>query len=123
MTAGRLLDLQVPLRTTTGLNAREHWRTRARRVAYEKALALAYLNQRPKLRRDPADLPLLVTLTRSSPASKLPDDDNVVAGLKAVRDAIGEWLGCGDAPDAPVSWRYRAERGPWAVRITIEEVP
>ena len=123
MTAGRLLQLSIPLRTTTGLNAREHWRRRAARVAFEKARTRTFLGQQWPLRRSPGDLPLLVTLTRVSPASKLPDDDNVVAGLKAVRDAIGEWLGCGDAPDAPVSWRYRAERGEWAVRITIEEVP
>lgn len=123
MTAGLLLQLSIPLRTTTGLNAREHFRVRARRVAAEKELVRLFLSQRRKLRRGPADLPLLVTLTRTSPASKLPDDDNLAGGLKAVRDAVGEWLGTGDAPDAPVSWRCRTERGPWAVQIRIEEVP
>jgi hypothetical protein len=112
--------IEMHLRTTTGLNAREHWRARSRRVAFEKDVTREWLNRR---RAPPSGRKLLVTLTRVSPASKLPDDDNVVAGLKAVRDAVGEWLGCGDAPDAPVSWRYRAERGEWAVRITVEEVP
>lgn len=36
-------------------------------------------------------------------------------------DAVGEWLGTGDAPDAPVEWRYEQRRAKaYAVEVRVE---
>jgi len=61
----------------------------------------------------------VVTLTRD--AAKAMDTDNLAGAFKACRDAVGEWLGTGDAPSAPVAWRYeqRRARG-YAVTVRVE---
>lgn len=115
-----LVDIVVPLRTTTGQNVREHWAVRSKRVAFERdrtGLALRYSGPPPTR----AGLPMLCTLTRIGP--RLCDSDNLQGGLKAVRDEVGAWLGTGDAHDGPVTWDYKQERGAWGVRVTIQEIP
>lgn len=115
------------LRTTTGLNAREHWRARSARVEREHNHVDAHLSMRFRghMWGDPSAFrahvgppPYVVTLTRVSP--RLADDDNAIAGLKGIRDRIADWLGTGDGPTSPVRWRYDQVRGPWAVRVRIE---
>lgn len=52
------------------------------------------------------------------------DDDGLKGALKAVRDEVAAWLGCGDGPNDPVAWRYGQQKGPakvYAVRIEIED--
>lgn len=116
-------------RTTTGCNAREHHMARARRVKQERARVATALwlqaGSRGVLPGDPSAFrrrvgppPYVVTLTRIGP--RLADDENAASGLKGVRDEIGDWLGTGDAPTAPVRWVYAQERGRFAVRIRIE---
>lgn len=116
-----------PFRTTTGLNSREHWRKRARRVQMERLRVAMSLERtaRGVMPGDPSGFrkrigqpPFAVTLTRVCPRAT--DDDNVIAGFKAVRDEVAHWMGTGDAPSAPVQWRYGQERGKFAVRIRIE---
>lgn len=122
------LELNIsPFRTTTGLNSREHWRARARRVQMERIRTASCLEKAARgcMPGDPSGFrkrcgspPFVVTLTRVCPRAT--DDDNVIAGFKAVRDETAHWLGTGDSPSAPVQWRYGQERGPFAVRIRIE---
>lgn len=115
--------VSIPLRTGRGQNDREHWRARASRVRAEKwaagwALLGAY-GPRP-----PWPLPLRVTLTRGAPSGGL-DDDNLAGSLKAVRDAVAEWLEVDDARRDLVRYAYAQERSnrTWFVRITFEAMP
>jgi hypothetical protein len=114
-----LVSTVVPIRTGTGLNSREHWAARGKRVAHERRTTRAFLSLADRPRLD--GLPMICELTRIGP--RLCDSDNLQGGLKAIRDEVAAWLGCSDGPRGPVEWRYSQERGPWGVRIQIAEVP
>jgi len=101
----------IPLRTVSGLNVREHWRARARRVKAERD-ATAWL-LRP-VTKPPT--PCVVTLTRVAPSGGL-DDDNLPGALKGVRDQIAEWIGVDDRKREVVRYRYTQRRGPWSVEV------
>lgn len=104
--------LNIPLRTKTGLNAREHWSARARRVKAEhRAVALCWP------RHIKAQLPCRVTLIRLGP--RLADSDGVVGGLKGVRDAVAKLLGTNDGPTDPVEWGHGQRKGEWGVEIEV----
>ena len=104
--------LTIPLRTVSGLNAREHFRARARRVKSERQAVAYVLGPQKK----PGAFPLIVTLTRIAPSNGL-DDDNLAGAMKAVRDEIAAWLGVDDKDRATVRYEYEQERGPWGIRI------
>jgi predicted Fe-S protein YdhL (DUF1289 family) len=114
--------LEVPIRIQNGCNLREHHMARHRRVLKERsAVNWAFLARRARATRLPA-LPIVVTLTRLAPPRSKLDDDNNVAGCKAVRDEVAAWLGVDDRSPM-VEWRYAQERAKgYAVRIQIEEV-
>ena len=100
------------LRTVPGMNVREHYMARFRRVRDEKervAWELKRLREKPPL-------PCVVTLTRLAPSSGL-DDDNLVGAMKAIRDSVADWLGVDDKDSATVRYEYAQQRGPWAVGI------
>lgn len=101
----------VPIRTVPGLNAREHFRHRAARVKNERQEVAWALLGKPV----PAT-PCSIRLTRSAPSAGV-DDDNLVGALKAVRDAVADWLGIDDKRSDLVRYVYAQERGPWGVRI------
>jgi hypothetical protein len=110
-----LIEVTLPLKTVGGLNAREHWRVRSRRVKTERDTARMLLN-----RHEPV-LPCIVTMIRLSPGAL--DDDNMQGACKAVRDGVADWLGIDDR-DARVTWRYVQEkcpRGEFGVRVWIKE--
>jgi hypothetical protein len=105
-------EIIVPIRLSLGLNAREHFRVRAKRVRVEREvihLMLWGLNLPP--------LPATITLTRIG--KRKCDDDNVPGGAKAVRDEIAAIYGVDDGSDL-YQWRYAQEIGKeYGVRITI----
>lgn len=105
----------VPIRTAPGLNAREHWAVRAKRVRRERAaVALVLLGHaRPAL-------PCSVLLTRVGVRASL-DDDNLVGALKSVRDEVARWLGVDDRDRDRVRYRYAQSNGPVGVRIAFGE--
>lgn len=105
------------LRTTRGLNDREHFMAKARRVKNEKAMVAWMLAGKPK----PA-LPCVVTLTRMAPSNGL-DDDNLAGSLKAVRDAVAAWLGVDDKDSATVRYVCAQKRAPWGVGIEFGAAP
>lgn len=109
--------IQVPIRTVPGMNAREHWRARSRRVKTERtAIAWALTGQtKPQL-------PCVVTLTRVAPSNGL-DDDNLAGALKAVRDQVAEWLGVDDKRRDVVRYTYEQRRGPWGVEVAFAAMP
>lgn len=116
-----MIALEIPLRTVSALNAREHWATRARRVKKERAVVGQHLlvllskrvTQLPKF-------PVQVTLTRVGPRKM--DFDNAISGLKGVRDELASFLGVDDGSDL-VEWVYRQAKGPYSVLVRIEERP
>jgi hypothetical protein len=113
----RLRTFTLPLRTVAGLNAREHWRARSRRVKAERMAARTFTCS--TLRGESAPLPCIVTMTRVS-AGEL-DGDNLQGAFKAVRDGIADALGVDDR-DKRVEWRYeqrRVARGSYGVIVEI----
>ena len=108
--------IPIPIRTTTGLNFREHFAVRSKRVKRERqATRWFWLKAKPPQ----FILPLRITLIRVSPGNGT-DLDNVVGGLKGVRDQIAEQLGFDDGDDR-ITWRYGQLKGPWGVTVTIED--
>jgi hypothetical protein len=106
--------IEILMRTVPGMNTREHWRTRARRVKAEHEVCSWEL-----ARVERVQVPCSVLLTRCSPGNPL-DDDNLAGALKTVRDAVALWLGVDDRHSDTVRYRYtqhRTKRGDWRVRI------
>lgn len=109
---------EIPLRTQSEANRRDHWAARHRRVKGQRdAVALCLgLYDRPSL-------PCVVRLTRLSPREL--DDDNLRSSLKAIRDEVARWLclpvGSGgqvDDRDPRVRWEYgQARAREYGVRI------
>lgn len=121
-----MIQVTIPIRTTTGLNSRESWQARAKRVKRERAatmqalLAFVHWERKTKLLRVLAGAGVVsVELERVSPREA--DSDNVVGGLKAVRDEVAAWLGIDDG-DPRIVWSYSQSRGPFAVKVSIRDV-
>ena len=105
----------IPIRTVPGLNAREHFRARARRVKAERQTTAWLLAPLAK-----PDVPCVVLLTRIGPSNGL-DDDNLAGALKAVRDEIARWLGVDDRRSEIVKYRYAQRRGKaWGVSVEFQ---
>lgn len=112
------MKVELPLRTSGGLNSREHWRARAKRVKSEREAVTWALVGKPK----PA-IPCLVTLTRIAPSAGLDPFDNLPSSLKGCVDAVAAWLGIDDRKSDLVRYQCRQCRGPWAVRIEFSGRP
>lgn len=115
------------MRTGRGLNSREHWRARARRVSAERMETHIRLQGAARflagwLVHQSAGGRLRVTMTRRSPATRPMDDDNLPGALKAIRDEVAAWLQRDDGDRGAWEWRYDQQRGPWGVVVLIEEV-
>jgi hypothetical protein len=108
------VGVYVAMHTSRGQNTREHHMTRARRWKKEKATvgwALRTVKDRPAP-------PCKVKLTRIAPGNGL-DDDNMSGSMKAIRDAVAEWLGVDDKRTDLVAYSYAQQRGPWGVVIEV----
>lgn len=117
------LEFTMPLRLARGGNNREHHFARHRRVKKERAFVglvfRAVWHRTPVANRP--ELPVDVHLVRVSPGTRPMDDDGVVAALKSVRDQVAEELGVDDGSRALVRFTYTGERGPWGVRVVVED--
>ncbi len=110
---GGAVEVVIPIRTVSALNAREHWRARSQRVRAERRETFYAL----KPLKPPA-MPCVVTMTRVGPSNGL-DDDNLRGALKGVRDQIAEWFGIDDR-DPRVVWAYGQRRQiNWGVEVTF----
>lgn len=112
--------LEIPIRTVSEANRREHWAPKAKRVAEQRALARMMTQQHASAI---PRYPLTITLTRIAPRS-LDMDDNLNGSMKAIRDGIADALGIKDN-DTRVWWRYAQEQGPpkwYAVWVDFEGV-
>jgi hypothetical protein len=106
----RLYSFEVPVKTASTSNLREHWAAKAKRVAAQRAVTRAVC---PSLKMAPL---LVVRLTRVSPRAL--DDDNLRGALKSVRDAVASWLKVDDASPL-VRWEYEQEKGESCVRVEV----
>lgn len=112
------MEFEIPIRTVSGMNAREHWRVRAKRVKAEREATHYAIRQSAN---GMPMLPLKVSMTRIGPSNGL-DDDNLSSSLKAVRDQIAHWLGVNDRKSDLVQYICDQERGKaWLVRVVIEK--
>lgn len=114
----------IPLRTVSESNQREHWATRAKRVKMQRSTVFYELGAPWAQRTLRESRPLVVLLTRIAPRSL--DDGNLEASLKAVQDAVADWLaggyGTGQDRQPGLRWRYAQHRGSpgeYAVEISI----
>lgn len=111
------LAFLVPVKATSSLNARMHWRVRARQVKAERMATRLVVRLTGRDRIAVACLGATITLVRVGPR-KL-DSDNVQGALKAIRDEVAAQLGIDDG-DERLTWLYSQERGAYAVRVVIE---
>lgn len=125
---GNVLEVTLPLRLVSVMNAREFWREKAARTKehretacrlmhWAEEMANAYNGKRFPFTEEPS--PTLVTITRIAP--RLLDGDNLQGAAKAARDGIADWLGMDDR-DPRVEWKYEQEKvaKTCGVRIRIE---
>lgn len=92
---------EIPLRTESSANLREHYAVKAKRLASEReTTALAWL----AAGRPVPAFPAVVTLTRVSPRL-LDSGDNLPVSMKAPRDELARGWGIDDR-DPRVEWRY-----------------
>lgn len=105
-----LAAFEVPIRAPSTPNLREHWATRHRRTAAQKA---AVRNLCPRWTHAPL---LIVRLVRIAPRQL--DTDNCAAALKSIRDAVASWLRIDDASPL-VRWEYWQEKGEPGVRVEV----
>lgn len=92
--------------------------TRARRTKTRRKAAAERM--RIHFGAAPPVPPLRIHLVRIAPGRL--DDDNLVAGFKATRDGIADWLGVDDG-DPLLKWTYDQERGApgeYKTRVEIE---
>jgi hypothetical protein len=106
------VKIEIPIKTVSASNAREHRMARHRRVAKERGDVALYL-----VAKHFPPPPLQVLLVRIAPSSGL-DDDNLRGALKAVRDEVAKHIGVDDR-DPRVTWAYDQRRGEYGVEVTI----
>lgn len=93
----------IPVKTVSGMNAREHHMARSRRVKGDRTATSWALCQTA-----PPVPPCTVKLTRLAPSNGL-DSDNLQSSMKGVRDQIAEWIGIDDKSPL-VTWQYEQLR-------------
>jgi hypothetical protein len=87
----------VPIRSEANISS-EHWRTKAKHVAGQRAAVAHHLAGIAGLPK-----PAIITFVRIGRRSL--DDDNLAAGFKHVRDEVAKLLRFDDR-DASVKWEY-----------------
>jgi hypothetical protein len=97
-----LLRVEVPIRTVSEANQREHWALRLQRKHAQQIAVATLLDNVYANTVAAQDVPLDVHLTRC--ASRALDSDNLVGSMKHVRDAIAQWIGIDDG-DPRVSYQ------------------
>ncbi|GAB4240845.1 MAG: hypothetical protein OHK0028_19100 [Deltaproteobacteria bacterium] len=110
----------LPVRTWSEANQRGHWGKRARRAKRQREAARLLV--RAARLALPASGPVVITLTRIAPRAL--DSDNLVSGLKAVRDGVADALRVDDG-SSRIEWRYaqaKGKPGEYAVRVEIHEM-
>lgn len=111
----------LPLRTKSEANQREHWRAKAARTAEQRRGVTRHCQALRNAFDEDADLE--VVLTRIAPRQL--DEDNLAGSFKAVQDAVANLLERDDRPGQGVEWVYRQEKGApreYAVRVEVQSL-
>lgn len=116
------IDGWRPKTSATSRNARRHWADVGQSDSVARWQVLAALKDTDWPWRLPGGgAGWRVTIVVYVGRGPLPDSDNLVTACKAFRDALAARLGVDDGPRGP-EWVVRAERGPDAVELLLEEV-
>lgn len=113
-----MLTVEVPIKTVSEANVRQHWAVRAKRVKSQRAstmLALRCSRVEPK---DEADGFSRCKVLLVRVGKRRLDSDNLQGSLKAIRDAVAEWIGVDDGSPY-YEWVYAQQSGDPSVRIHI----
>lgn len=116
-----MIVVELPIRTVSENNYREHWAVRHRRRKQQRLAAEKGVS--PALGSIPGQGDIKVRLVRISP--KQLDGDNLQGALKAVRDGVSDAVGIDDGPNTRLKWFYGQEPGRHVgirVEIKIAEV-
>lgn len=97
------MQFDLPIRTVSTLNTREHFRVAAKRKALQRAQTRRVVQSLPT-----PQLPAIVCLTRHS-SGTLDAHDNLPSAFKHIVDELAVWMGIDDA-DARVQWRYEQSK-------------
>lgn len=115
------LVIDVPIKTVSEANMRQHWAAKhKRRTAQQKAVSAIW-----KMRRGwhPIPLPCRVTFTRIGP--KMLDDDNLRGAFKHIRDEVARLLKTDDSVTGQVEWNYKQEaigKREYSIRIEVQSL-
>lgn len=115
------LDFQVPVKTVSEANLREHYMAKYRRKQ-EQQLEMMVVLQNNLIGRK-VKLPCVVRLTRIGP--KALDTDNLAGAFKHVQDAIAHKLGVDDGDTEKIRWEYHQfpiRIRDYAVKVEIKSV-
>ena len=93
----------LPVKTVSTLNQREHFRVSGARKALHRATTRRCVQGLPV-----PSLPVIVVLTRHS-SGTMDSHDNLPSAFKHIVDELAVWMGIDDA-DARVQWRYAQEK-------------
>jgi hypothetical protein len=96
------LEFDLPIKTVSELNSRDHWRVRsARRQAQQHDTAVIFKNA---LMGRKIQLPCIVKLIRIGP-KRLDSGDNLSSAFKGIRDQIARIIGIDDG-DPRITFQY-----------------
>ena len=98
------IKAELPIRTQSEANSREHWRPKAKQARIQRAAAAMVI--KPLIKDVPENI--VVTLTRIAPC-KL-DTDNLARSFKAIRDGVADALGIDDGSER-ITWLYAQRKG------------
>ena len=110
-----MTEFSLPMKLTSLANERVHWSIKSKRAkAQRQAARLVCSNA--LVGNFSLEPPMTITIVRVGPR-KL-DSDNLAISAKHVRDGIADALGIDDGNPC-LTWEYRQENGPYAVKVTI----
>jgi hypothetical protein len=115
---GFCLEVEMPIRTYSEANQREHYMAKARRAKAQRRGAYLLLRRLSTFCRPPDEVQIRVCLTRLG-VRKL-DKDNLAGSFKHIQDGVADWLGIDDGSERVV-WEYAQQTGKrYAVLVRIE---
>ena len=119
LTKGVLLVVNMPFRTVSEPNKREHWaKKHIGRGDLRPSVRMA-MTAHANAKGLKVSTPCTVRLTRIAPGTL--DDDNLRAALKAVRDGVADWLETDDSATGGVAWLYAPQEmsANYGIRVEV----
>lgn len=114
-----MISYEIPVKTVSEANSREHWAVRAKRAKLQRGVARLATGSRVGVGVGIYE-PTRITLTRIG--KRRLDTDNLARALKAVRDGIADALGVDDGDDR-LDWQYKQAIGKvYSVQVEITKI-